>query len=142
MKIFLSGIITGSHVGKQLYDQGYRQELKEILQRNLPEAEVVCPWEMNPDAVEYGPEKARQTFLAEVEAAASADLVVAYIPQASMGTAIEMWEASRKGVPILAISPLGSNWVVMLLAHQVFPSIQDFALFAANGGLGAYVRQP
>ncbi len=140
MKIFLSGIITGSHMGKQLHDQGYRQQLKQVLQQTLPQAEVICPWDMNPDALEYGPEKARQTFLAEVEAAAGADLVVAYIPQASMGTAIEMWEASRNGVPILAISPLGANWVVMLLARQVFPTIDDFARFAANGGLAAYVR--
>lgn len=140
MKIFLSGIITGSHVGRQLHDQGYRQELKQVLQQTLPQAEVLCPWDMNPDALEYGPEKARQTFLAEVEAAAGADLVVAYIPQASMGTAIEMWEASRNGVPILAISPLGTNWVVMLLARQVFPTMEDFARFAANGGLATYVR--
>jgi hypothetical protein len=140
MKIFLSGIITGSHVGRQLHDQGYRQELKQILLRNLPQAEVLCPWEMNPDALEYGPEKARQTFLAEVEAATTADLVVAYIPQASMGTAIEMWEASRNSVPILAITPLGANWVVMLLASQVFPTMADFARFVASDGLAAYAR--
>jgi nucleoside 2-deoxyribosyltransferase len=140
MKIFLSGIITGSHVGRQLHDQGYRQELKQLLQKNLPQAEVICPWDMNPDALEYGPEKARQTFLAEVEAATSADLVVAYIPQASMGTAIEMWEASKTGVPILAITPLGANWVVMLLASQVFPTMDEFARFVENGGLAAYAR--
>jgi hypothetical protein len=140
MKVFLSGIISGSHVGKQLHDQGYRQELKRVLQQALPRADVVCPWEMNPDALEYGPDKARQTFLAEVEAAAAADLVVAYIPQASMGTAIEMWEASKNGVPILAITPLGANWVVLLLASQVFATIEDFATFAAGGGLAAYVR--
>jgi hypothetical protein len=140
MKIFLSGIITGSHVGRQLHDQGYRQELKQILQKNLPQAEVICPWELNPDALEYGPDKARQTFLAEVEAATGADLVVAYIPQASMGTAIEMWEASKHDVPILAITPLGANWVVMLLANQVFPTMDDFARFVANNGLAAYAR--
>jgi hypothetical protein len=140
MKIFLSGIITGSHVGKQLHDQSYRQELKRVLQQALPLAEVICPWELNPDAVEYGPERARQTLLAEVEAAAGADLVIAYFPQASMGTAIEMWEAAKRGVPILAITPLDTNWVVILLANRIFPTIEEFARFAAEGGLAPYVR--
>ncbi len=140
MKIFLSGIITGSHVGKQLHDQGYRQELRRILRQELPQAEVICPWDMNPDALEYGPEKARATFLSEVDAAANSDLVVAYIPQASMGTAIEMWEASRNDVPILAISPLGTNWVVMLLANRIFATMDEFSRFASDGGLAAYLR--
>ncbi len=140
MRIFLSGIISGSHVGKQLHDQGYRQELKRILRHALPNADIICPWDLNPDALDYSPQKARETFLAEVDAAANADLVVAYIPQASMGTAIEMWEASRHSVPILAISPLGTNWVVMLLSDRIFATMDEFARFAAEGGLAAYLR--
>jgi len=135
MKVFLSGIISGSLVGKEIHDQTYRWELRRILQAHLPQASIICPWDMHPDAVQYGPIEARRAFLAEVAAAAGADLVVAYIPQASMGTAIEMWEAYRRGVPILVISPLEHNWVVLLLATKVFPTIGDFAAFAAGGGL-------
>jgi hypothetical protein len=138
MRIFLSGIISGSHAGKEVHDQGYRQELRDILQRAEPDAEIICPWDMHPGAVDYGPELAKETLLAEVETAAAADLVVAYIPQASMGTAIEMWEASKRGVPVLAISPLHTNWVLILLAQRTFHDIAAFADFALAGGLAAY----
>jgi nucleoside 2-deoxyribosyltransferase len=141
MRIFLSGIISGSLLGKELHDQSYRQELRQLLRRVAPQAQVLCPWDMHPDAVEYGPERARAAFLAEVEAAASSDLVVAYIPQASMGTAIEMWEASRRGVPVLAISPLTTNWTLLLLARRIFPTMGDFAAFAEAGGLKEYLRR-
>lgn len=135
MKVFLSGIISGSLTGKEIHDQSYRRELRRILQTYLPQADIICPWDMHPDAVKYGPAEACQAFLAEVSTAANADLVVAYVPQASMGTAIEMWEAHRRGVPILVISPLKHNWVILLLATRVFPTIDDFADFAARGGL-------
>ncbi len=135
MKIFLSGIISGSHLGKEMHDQGYRQELRDILQARLPQATILCPWDMHPDALEYGPEKARVAFVAEVEAAASADLIVAYVPQASMGTAIEMWEARKRGVPILAITPLQQNWTMFVLATRIFATIADFADFVAQGGI-------
>jgi hypothetical protein len=139
VRIFLSGIITGSLAGKeQLHDQAYRQELKDILQAHLPEATLLGPWDMHPDAVTYGPEQAREALVHEIEAAASADLVVAYSPQASMGTAIEMWEAHRRGVPVMAITPLTHNWVVMLLARRVFATIAEFGQFVAAGGLAAY----
>ena len=135
MRIFLSGIISGSRLDKGTHDQSYRQELREILLSHLPQATILCPWDMHPDAIEYGPERARTALVEEIEAAAFADLIVAYLPQASMGTAIEMWEARRRGVPVFAITPLQHNWVVLLLADRVFPTIADFAAFAAGGGL-------
>jgi len=140
MKVFLSGIITGSLTGKDLHDQSYRAELRQIIQAAMPEATVRCPWDMHPDAVDYGPEKAREALVAEIAEAAGSDLIVAYIPQASMGTAIEMWEARRRGVPILAITPLTTNWVVLLLTHQVFPDIPAFRDFVRSGGLAEYAR--
>ena len=141
MRIFLSGIITGSLTGKVLHDQSYRAELRQIIQAALPEAQVRCPWDMHPDAVDYGPEKAREALVAEVQEAAGSDLIVAYIPQASMGTAIEMWEARRQGTPVLAITPLTTNWVVLLLTQRVFPDIAAFADFARSGGLEDFARR-
>ncbi|MCL5109011.1 MAG: nucleoside 2-deoxyribosyltransferase [Chloroflexi bacterium] len=140
MKVFLSGIIQGSHSGTELHDQGYRDELKRLLSQHLPEAEVVCPIDLHPNGIEYDLGQAREAFFSLVEEAASADLVVAYLPEASMGTAIEIWEAHRRGTPVLAITPLRHNWVVNLLAGRAFASVAEFAAFAAEGGLRELVE--
>jgi len=84
----------------------------------------------------------RQAFFSLVETAASIDLLVAYLPQASLGTAIEMWEAYHHGRVVVAITPLRENWVVNLLARAVLPSIEAFEAFAADGRLTALVAEP
>jgi hypothetical protein len=54
---------------------------------------------------------------------------------ASMGTAIEMWEAYRSGVRVFSISHMVANWVVKLLSSRVFPTLEAFEDFVVNGGL-------
>jgi DNA-binding winged helix-turn-helix (wHTH) protein len=54
-----------------------------------------------------------------------------------MGTAIEMWRAYEKGLPILTISPLVENWVVRFLSTQVFTTLEEFRAFVEQGGLEA-----
>jgi hypothetical protein len=61
--------------------------------------------------------------------------VVAYVPQASMGTAIEMWQAYQAGVPLVTISPLAANWVVRHLSDVVLPDLCAFQSWIASGGL-------
>jgi hypothetical protein len=61
--------------------------------------------------------------------AAESDLVIAYVPTASMGTALEMYSAYLAGVPVVAISPLATNWVINALARRVYPDLGSF--FAA-----------
>jgi len=72
-----------------------------------------------------------------IEEVGRADIVVAYLSQASMGTAIEMWRAYEKGVPVLTISALAENWVVNFLSTRVFPTMDEFAVFIEQGGLKA-----
>ena len=135
MRIFLSGIIQGSHAGTQLHDQAYRDELKRLLRELLPEADVVCPIDLHPNGIAYDLDEARVAFFSLVEEAAAADLVVAYLPEASMGTAIEMWQAYHVGKPVVTITPLRHNWVVNLLSKRVFSSLDEFAAFLRQGGL-------
>jgi hypothetical protein len=52
-----------------------------------------------------------------------------------MGTAIEMWRAYEKGLPILTISPLAENWAVKFLSTQVFATLEEFETFVVEGGL-------
>jgi hypothetical protein len=65
------------------------------------------------------------------------DLVLAFVPEASMGTAIEMWEAHQHGRAVIAISPLEHNWSVKFCSHAVYP---DLAAFEADLRAGR-VRQ-
>jgi nucleoside 2-deoxyribosyltransferase len=135
MRIFLSGIIQGSRQGKNIHTQNYRDALKAVLRRHAPEAEIVCPIDLHPNSVDYDEAQARETFNDMVRLATEADVVVAYLPEASMGTAVEIWEAHRRGVPVLTISPLAENWVVKLASARVFPTSEDFEAFLAAGGL-------
>src|SRR5919205_2411917 len=135
MRVFLAGIIQGSYQGLELHDQSYRERLKTIFRTHLPDTETCCPIEMHPAAVDYAPEQQRQAFIELVETASQADLVVAYLPQASLGTAIEMWEAYHHGRPVVVITPMRENWVINLLARAVFPTVDAFAAFVRDGGL-------
>jgi hypothetical protein len=54
------------------------------------------------------------------------DLVVSFIPEASMGSAIEMWQAYCAGIPIVTISDLTNNWVVKLLSTKIYTSLDEF----------------
>ncbi|HWP29160.1 MAG TPA: hypothetical protein VNM50_06435, partial [Chloroflexota bacterium] len=114
MRVFLAGIIQGSHRGRELHDQTYRDRLKAILRAYLPEAEVCCPIDLHPSGIDYAPAEQRRAFFSLVETAAQADLLIAYLPEASLGTAIEMWEAYHHGRVVVVITPMRENWVINL----------------------------
>ena len=140
MRIFLSGIIQGSRRGKNIHTQDYRSALKSLLARYAADAEVMCPIDLHPNSVEYDDAMARQTFEDMVHLACAADVVVAYLPEASMGTAVEIWQAHQNGVPVLTISHLAENWVIMLASKRVFPTIDAFESYLAAGGLREWER--
>lgn len=135
MRVFIAGIMQGSLPGVEVHDQDYRGAIQEIILARHPEAEIIDPWELHPESPSYDAERGKRTFLELIEEAGRADIVVAYLSQASMGTAIEMWRAYEKGVPILTISPLTENWVVKFLSTQVFPTMKEFEAFVGEGGL-------
>lgn len=139
MRFFISGIMQGSRPDKGICEQDYRQIIKTIIKGRLPEAEVIDPLELHPDSVDYGPEEGKRVLLEMAGEAARADVLIAYVPEASMGTAIEMWRAYRAGKVVLTISPLAENWVVKFLSTRVFPALQDFEAFVADGGLEGLV---
>ncbi|MCJ7458094.1 MAG: hypothetical protein MUP17_03780 [candidate division Zixibacteria bacterium] len=124
--IFIAGIIQGSRKGKVLHNQDYRKDLKRILNNYFPEARIIDPVAVHPESVYYTFETGKKVFHNSIKQAISSDLVIAYLPEASMGTAIEMWECHRKKVPVWTISPLRENWVVKFLSKKVFSSLNDF----------------
>lgn len=135
LRVFLSGIIQGSAVDASHQRQDYRDEIRRIINAVHPEAEVICPVELNPNSAAYDEALARATFLRELEMAASADVTVAYAPVATMGTAVEMFRAFQAGRPVLTISPMAHNWAIRFLSTHVFPDLAAFQAFVAKGGL-------
>jgi len=135
MRVFIAGIMQGSRNDRGIEAQDYRSEIAQIVRQYVPDADVLDPFELYPDSVNYGPEQARRTFLNLVELAGQADVLIAYVPSASMGTAVEMWSAYQGSVRVYTISPLADNWVVHSLSERIFPDVAAFAAFVASGGL-------
>jgi hypothetical protein len=132
-RVFICGIIQGSHRGLDVHGQDYRARIRRLVEEHLPGTEVYCPVSLHPESPSYGDEKAFEVFEESVEAAGRSDLLIAYLPEASMGSAIEMWEAKRAGVGIVSISPMRENWVVRYASDLILDSIEDLELRLKDG---------
>lgn len=135
MKVFLAGIIQGSMAGADIHDQNWREPIVAAITEHLGGAEIYCHYSNHPDSITYELPEIRRTFADGLAQASASDLLVAYVPSASMGTAIEMYEAARSGAVVLTISPLAANWVVRAYSDRVFPNVAAFAEFLATGEL-------
>jgi hypothetical protein len=135
MRVFIAGVMQGSRTDRRVTDQQYRKYITRILEENLDGVDIIDPWALHPDSEGYDAERARETFLHMSALAGQVDVLVAYLPEASMGTAIEIWEAYRSGAKVVSVSSMTSNWVVKLFSSHVFPSLEDFRAFVVNGGL-------
>jgi hypothetical protein len=141
MRVFIAGIIQGS-MDSGIGDQGYRATIADLVKTRFPDAEVVDIWVLHPNCAGYGPEEERQAFGHMNAEAARCDLLVAYLPSASMGTAIEIWEAHNAGRRVVTISPLRDNWVVRFLSDVVVGDLQAFREFVERGGIEELLSAP
>ena len=135
MEIFLAGIIQGSERDNSIHDQSYRRRIRAVLKETFPEAVSYSPQEEHPDSVTYDDLKGNTIFFQIMSRVRDADLLVAYLPEASMGTAIEMWIAFNAGRKVVAITPMESNWCVKYLSHHVCANLEDFENFVRSGKL-------
>jgi nucleoside 2-deoxyribosyltransferase len=122
-KIFLAGVIQGSHRDKNIHEQDYRRRLKSIIERYRPEAVVYDPFDGHENSVEYDDEKGKETFNGSLDKITGCDLVIAYLPVASLGTAIEIWESFKNRIPVWTISGMKDNWVVRFCSERIFEDI-------------------
>jgi hypothetical protein len=134
MRIFIAGVMQGSSDGSQMADQGYRQAIGRALITRWPDVEVVDPFSLHPNSLEYDAAVARETLFGLIDLAVNSDLVIAYAPVASMGTALEMYAAYQAGVPVVTISPMRHNWVVRSLSRRVFADLESFLTFLEAAG--------
>src|SRR5689334_1271223 len=120
MRFFLAGIMQGSHLGAVLHNQNYRTRLKELLLEHFPGSQVYDPLADHANSLDYGEDRGRQVFMDHNRLCREVDVVLAFVPEASMGTAIEMWEAHQHGRTVVTISPLKLNWAVKFLSHVLY----------------------
>ncbi len=137
MKVFLAGIIQGSLAEAEIHRQDWRERIKAVLTRRLPQAEVYCHYTAHPQSIKYDLPAIQSTLAEGNRLSAQCDLLVAYVPEASMGTAIEMYEASRAGAVVLTVSPLKVNWVIRAYSDRIFADTDELDAFLASGELAA-----
>jgi len=135
MKVFLAGIIQGSLVEKAIHAQGWRDGIRAVLARRLGDAEIYCHYSRHPKSIAYDLPAIRATLRDGLRKAAECDLLVAYLPAASMGTAIEMYEAARAGAVVVTVSPMAANWIVRAYSDAVVPDVAALDALLADGGL-------
>lgn len=140
MNVFLAGIIQGSLAQATIHSQDWREPIKAAIRRYLPTADVYCHYSAHPNSIAYELPEIRSTLAEGIRRAADSDLLIAFVPSASMGTAIEMHEASRSGAVVLTISPLSANWVIRAYSDRVFEDIEEFEQFLASGELASILE--
>jgi hypothetical protein len=139
--LFVGGIMQGSKQEMAVHDQTYRDRIAAIVRRHHPDIEIVDPAKLHPDSVAYARQRAVETFRDSLQRAAAADGLIAYLPEASMGTAIEIWHAHEAGKPVFVISPMLNNWMLWVTATRIFPDIDAFSTFVENGHLREHLQQ-
>jgi hypothetical protein len=141
MRIFLAGIMQGSHTEAVLHEQDYRDRIKVLIARHLPEAQVYDPLSDHAKSLEYGEQKGRDVFFHHNLMCREVDVLLAFVPSASMGTAIEMWEAFQHGAAVVTISPLSLNWAVKFLSHVLYADLEEFSSALQDGSLRRAIDQ-
>ena len=139
---FLGGVIQGSVAYRTIMPQNYRAAIREIIARRTPGRMVYDPVEHHAQSVEYSDGEAREVFFDHVTLARYCDFFIAYLPTASMGTAIEMWECFMSGSPpVITISPMAHNWVIRILSGVVLKDLSEFESWLSEENLKELVRE-
>ncbi|MCL2000268.1 MAG: hypothetical protein FWG74_02435 [Planctomycetes bacterium] len=140
LRFFIAGIIQGS-LPDRVHSQVYREEIAEWLRSAFPGAEIFDPVKEYPESLTYDDARADAAFFDLMDRAGKCDVLVAFIPEASMGTAIELWNAYSNGAFVLSVSGLAKNWAVRCLSDLVLPDLPALKDAVENGRLRAAVRE-
>ncbi len=140
MRFFLAGIMQGSHTEARVHDQDYREPIKRLIEARFPGAEVYDPRADHADSIDYDEATGRRVFFRHNEMCREVDVLLAFVPEASMGTAIEMWEAYTHGAAVIAISPLKHNWAVKFLSHALYADVEEFEAALESGRVARQIE--
>jgi hypothetical protein len=133
MRFFIAGIMQGSYAEAVLHSQDYRTRITQWIQTHFPQAEVYDPRANHAESLGYDDATGRNVFFRHNQMCREVDVLLAFVPEASMGTAIEMWEAYQHGAAVITISPLKHNWAVKFLSHAVYADMSAFEAALQSG---------
>ena len=140
-RIMVVGILRGSRRGRQFHSQTYRKKIKSLLEKHIPGAEVNSPIESAKDMHDYGLVRGIEAFFDMVRRASQYDALVVYVPEASMGSAILMWEAYRNQRLVVTISPLLENRTLRALSTIQCKDLKAFGRFVTGGQFSALLAK-
>lgn len=138
MHVFIAGVMQGERRDDQIDSQSYRLRIAEALRNHVPGVTITDPWALHPDSVRYDADMARHTFLNMTRRAAEVDLLIAYLPNLSMGTAMEMWQAHQAGVHIIAVTPFIHHWAIRFTADEILPDLESLIAHIEAGRLNGW----
>lgn len=141
MRFFLAGIMQGSHAEALLHDQEYRTWIRRLVETHFPQADVYDPLANHSGSLGYDDAKGRDVFFNHNRMCREVDVLLAFVPEASMGTAIEMWEAYQHGAAVITVSPLRHNWAVKFLSHAVYADLAEFEAAVVCGDVARRVAE-
>jgi hypothetical protein len=125
VNIYVTGILQGSK-DKAFFPQDYRKKLVEAIKKSWQTTTVYSPT-INTDV--ENPESLKEAvkqFEQQLAILKKANIVVAYIPEAGMGCAIEIYNAAMRGKYVVTITPLKQNRVIRMFSHDIYDSIESF----------------
>jgi hypothetical protein len=141
MRFFLAGIMQGSHAAARCHGQEYRAHIAKLIETHFPSAEIYDPHAKHSTSLEYSHETGRDVFFRHNRMCREVDVLVAFVPEASMGTAIEMWEAYQHGAVVIAISPLRHNWAIKFLSHALYADLPTFEAAMKTGEVARRINE-
>ena len=141
MHVFIAGVMQGARLDDQVDDQNYRVRITEALQTHLPDVHISDPWALNPGSVDYDDARARRTFLDMTRLAGKADLLIAYLPTVSMGTAMEMWQAYQADTYIVAVTPHVHHWAIRFTADEILPDLGSLFAKIEDGTISRVLQR-
>ena len=83
--VFVAGVIQGSEHEHRIVDQDYRTKIRAIIEAEARTLTIYDPIEHHPQALEYDLKAAHSTFFGHVALVRRSRVLVAYLPEASLG---------------------------------------------------------
>ncbi len=133
LRVFIAGVMQANRQDTQIESQHYRIQIGTRLRQLIPDVQLIDPWAENKNSMSYTEEQARHTFLSMTNKASEADLLIAYLPLPSMGTAMEMWQAYQANTTIIAITPFVHHWAIRFTADEILPDLDSLFGLLENG---------
>ena len=133
IRFYISGILQGSREAGKFENQEYRQIIGDFIRYFHPTATIYDPIaEHLHKAERYSRKRSNLCFWANVVMAGEADVIIAWMPEASNGTTLESYFGWINGALVLFVSTLDHNWTVRGIAHKIFHSGSELEQFIAT----------